>query len=58
VGTGPGSTTTHSSKLASRSDPASSPDVSADTADSGATNKAHDSAITRTPRPERSTKRR
>ncbi len=58
VGTRLGSTTTHSSKPASRSDPTSPREVSADTADTGATNKAHDSAITRTPRPERSTKRR
>ncbi|MCF8538983.1 MAG: hypothetical protein K9G12_01725 [Candidatus Nanopelagicales bacterium] len=58
VGTGVCLTTTHSSKPSSRTDPASPPDVSADTADTGASNRAHDSAITRTPRPERSTKRR
>jgi len=55
VGTGLGSTTTHSCKLGSRSDPTSPPDVSADTADTGATNKAHDSATTSPRRPQPNT---
>ena len=54
---GVGSTTTHSSKAGSRSDPTSPLDVSADTVETGDSNKAHDNATTNPPRPERSMER-